>query len=138
MERDAVFHHTLIRALAEDKLGNLWVSSIGAGAARITPAGALTRFTTKEGLPSDIVVCLDAQGRDEMWACTNHGLARMHAGRVTAFTTADGLPSNQIRSTCQSPDGVRWVAGVDFGLSRFNGSRFESYSDPLIARERTA
>ncbi len=134
---EAVFHHDLIRALAEDGVGNLWVGSIGAGAARITPAGALTRFTTKEGLPSDIVLCLDAQGGDEMWACTNQGLARftsgkLSSGRFEAFTTSDGLPSNQVRSTCATPAGVRWVAGVDFALSRSSGSRFETYSDPLL------
>lgn len=133
----AVFHHNLIRALAEDGQGNLWVASIGAGAARISPAGVVTRFGTKQGLPSDIAVCLDAQGTNEMWTCTDHGLARFNpnqldGGGFKVFTTADGLPSNQIRATCRTPEGTRWVAGVDFGLSRWNGSRFETYPDPLI------
>lgn len=129
---EAVFHHNLIRSLAEDGSGNLWVGSIGGGAARITPSGALTRFTTRDGLPSDIVVCLDSQGKDEMWVCTNQGLARFHSGRLTTFTTSDGLPSNQVRSTCETRDGSRWVAGVDFGLSRMKGARFEPYEGAFL------
>lgn len=124
------FRHTLIRALAEDGVGNLWVGTVGAGVARIPPGDVVTRFTTKEGLPSDIVLCLDPQGRDSMWACTNQGLAFFSSGKLRVFTTANGLPSNQVRATCQTPDGVRWVAGVDFGLSRWNGLRFESYLNP--------
>ena len=49
------------------------------------------------------------------------------------FTTADGLPSNGVRATCEASDGVRWVAGLDFGLSRWNGSRFLTYSDARVS-----
>jgi signal transduction histidine kinase/ligand-binding sensor domain-containing protein len=66
--------------------------------------------------------------------CTNQGLARLDHGRLRVFTTADGLPSNQIRSTCEARDGTRWVAGLDFGLSRSNGGRFEQYSDSQISQ----
>jgi ligand-binding sensor domain-containing protein len=126
------FHHALIRALLEDDHGNLWVGSLGAGVGKISASGRITRYTTKQGLPSDSVFCLDSKSSDRMWICTNQGLARLENGRFQIFTTADGLPSNQIRSTCQATDGTRWVAGLDFGLSRWNGSRFESYSDPHI------
>ena len=128
-----VFHHSLIKALLEDRDGNLWVGSIGAGVAEISPGGALTRFATKEGLPSDSVFCLDSGHEGDMWACTNLGLAQIAGSHIHVFTTADGLPSNQVRSTCTSSDGTRWVAGIDYGLSRFNGKRFLQYSDKLIS-----
>ncbi len=130
---EPVFHHSLIRALLEDGHGDLWVGSIGSGAARITPDGAVMRYTTKQGLPSDNVFCLASDSKDRMWICTDRGLARSDGVRVKVFTSADGLPSNQIRSTCETPDGTRWVAGLDFGLSRWNGSRFETYSDAQIS-----
>ncbi len=129
---ESAFHHNLIRALLEDADGNLWVGSIGAGVARIEPDGKLTRYTTKQGLPSDAVFCLAPGAKNEIWICTNKGLARLTSGRLHTYTTGDGLPTNQIRATCESPDGTRWVAGLDFGLVRWNGSRFDTYSPEKV------
>ncbi len=126
-------HHTLIRALTEDPGGNLWVASIGAGLARITPGGTLTRFTTKDGLPSDSVFCVLSTADGALWACTNQGLAELRNGRFRVYTTADGLPTNQIRSSCESPNGTRWVTGLDFGLMRWDGKRFTPYNDPGLS-----
>ena len=120
-------HHNLIRALAEDGSGNLWVGSIGGGAAVISPYGRLTRYTQKDGLPSENVFCLDASGHSDMWLCTSAGLARFSESKLLrVYSTADGLPSNEIRGTCQTPDGTRWVGGINFGLARWTGSRFAS------------
>ncbi len=130
---EAAFHHTLIHALAEDQHGNLWVASLGAGIARITPQGAITRYTTREGLPSDSVFCVASDAKDRIWICTNQGLAVLSGGRFRVFTTANGLPSNGVRSSCESPDGTRWVAGLDFGLTHWTGSRFEAYRGALLS-----
>ncbi|MBV9403784.1 MAG: hypothetical protein JO211_00460, partial [Acidobacteriaceae bacterium] len=129
----AGLHNTLIRSLAEDGESNLWVGSLGEGVTRITPAGGITHYTAKDGLPSDTVFCLASDSKNRMWICTNQGLAVWSGSQFRAFTTAQGLPSNQIRSTCEAPDGTRWVAGLDFGLARWRGSHFEAYSDSRIA-----
>ncbi len=127
-----VLNRSLIRALLEDDEKNLWIASIGAGVARISPDGSLKRYTTKEGLPSDTTFCLASDSDGSIWVCTNQGLARLKGERVRVFTTRDGLPSNQIRATCEAKDGTRWVAGLDFGLSRWNGSQFTAYSNPRL------
>jgi ligand-binding sensor domain-containing protein len=131
------FEHSLIRALAEDSAGNLWVGSLGAGIAKISADGAIARYSTKEGLPSDSVFCLAADAHDAIWVCTNQGLARFDDAHFRVFTTADGLPSNGVRATCEANNGTRWVAGLDFGLSYSNGSRFIPYSDALISPRAT-
>jgi ligand-binding sensor domain-containing protein/signal transduction histidine kinase len=132
-EKEPVFYHSLIRALLEDRHGNLWVGSIGGGVAKIMPTGIVVRYTPKEGVPGDAAFCLDSDSKDQIWICTNQGLAVLSGGRSRILTAANGLPSNQIRSTCESGDGTRWVAGLDFGLARWNGSRFETYSDSKIS-----
>jgi ligand-binding sensor domain-containing protein len=99
---ETVFHRSLIRALVQDLEGNLWAGALGAGIAKIAPTGVVTRFTTKEGLPSNSVFCLVPDAKNQLSICTNQGLALMRGGRFNVFTTADGLPSNQIRSTCES------------------------------------
>lgn len=128
-----VFHQTLIHALLQDREGNLWVGSLGAGVAAISPAGTVTRYTTRQGLPGDSVFCLASDSAGAVWICTNEGLARFRDGKFRVFTTADGLPSNGMRATCEASDGTRWVAGLDFGLSRWNGSRFVPYSDSRVS-----
>ena len=129
----SAFRHSLIHALLEDQAGNLWVGTLGAGVAKIAPDGAITRYTARQGLPSDSVFCLASDPGGEVWICTNQGLARFQDGRFRVFTTADGLPTNGMRATCEAGDGTRWVAGLDFGLSRWNGSRFVTYSDSRVA-----
>lgn len=126
-------HHSLIHALLEDRARNLWVGSLGGGVTKISPAGAVTRYTTKQGLPSDSVFCLASDSRGAIWICTDQGLARFQNGAFRVFTTADGLLSNGIRATCEATDGTRWVAGLDFGLTRWNGSRFVTYSDSRVS-----
>ncbi len=133
---DTVFQRSLINALAEDRSGNLWAGSVGGGVARIALDGRVSRYTTHEGLPSNTVFCLSSDSKGQIWVCTKDGLARWDGDRFRVFTTSNGLPSNQIRSTCEAPNGTRWVAGLDFGLSRSNGPRFEAYSDSQIATKR--
>lgn len=133
----ATFHRSLIRSLLEDRSGNLWVGSIGEGLARISENGDLKRFSRKDGLSDDAVFCLDNDADGRIWACTREGLARFENGRFHTFTTADGLPSNQIRNTCESTGGVRWVTGLDFGLTRFNRSSFETYTNPDLPSKET-
>ena len=128
-------HRTLIRALLEDQQGNVWAASVGGGLARISPTGHLTRFTTKNGLPSDDQFCLNADADGTLWSCSTQGLLRFDGKQFTTFTTADGLPSNGIRDTCGASDGVRWVAGLEFGLARAVGPRFEPYVDTYISKK---
>jgi signal transduction histidine kinase/ligand-binding sensor domain-containing protein len=72
-----------------------------------------------------------------VWVCTNRGLVRISKdGKLRVYTTADGLPTNQIRDTCVAADGARWVAGLDFGLSVWDGARFKR-STALAANEFT-
>lgn len=131
---DAGLERSLIRALLEDRSGNLWVASVGSGVVRIAPDGRLTRFTDRTGLPSNSAFCLTSDAHGAVWICTNHGLVRLDThDAMRVFTTADGLPTNSVHDTCEAVDGTRWVAGIDFGLSRLRHGRFEAYSDSQIA-----
>ena len=124
---------SLVRALLEDTTGNLWAASVGSGVVRIQPDGSFRRFTSNNGLPSNDAFCLSSGSAGEIWICTSRGLTRLaSAGRMRVFTTAEGLPSNAVRQSCESPGGVRWVAGLDYGLSSWNGARFEQYVDSNI------
>ena len=122
----AGLQRTLIRSLAEDADGNLWVASLGSGAVRISPNHQVKRFAKKEGLPEDDVFCVVPDAAGSTWVCTASGLARIaRDGKMQIYSTAQGLPSNQIRDTCVAADGTRWVAGLDFGLGTWDGTHFQ-------------
>jgi ligand-binding sensor domain-containing protein/signal transduction histidine kinase len=125
------FEHYLVHALAEDGHHNLWVASLGGGVGQIGATAGVKRYTAGRGLPSNNAFCL-ASRADAMWVCTNQGLARISPSGTRVFTTAEGLTSNQIRAACFADDGTLWVAGLDFGLNRRVGDRFEPYSDALL------
>ena len=48
--------------------------------------------------------------------------------QVAHYSTKEGLPHDIVYSSLKSKDGFLWF-GTWFGLSRFDGSRFENYSD---------
>ncbi len=130
---EAGLQRSLIRSLLEDRQGNLWVASVGSGLVRIAPDGSFKRFNAADGLTSENVFCLSSDHQGALWVCTDNGLLRFDGKRLHAFTTANGLPGNQIHDTCESSDGVRWVTGTDFGLSRYSGGHFQSFANRDIA-----
>ncbi len=138
---EAGLQRTLIRSLAEDIDGNLWVASLGSGAVRISPNHQVKRFTQKEGLPADDAFCVVPDATGSTWVCTAVGLARISRdGKMQLYSKAQGLPSNQIRDTCVAADGTRWVAGLDFGLGSWDGAHFQLVSkenlSSLVCREK--
>ena len=92
----------------------LWIGTNGAGLIRLS-GGKLTRFTKKDGLPSDIVyaVALDAEGN--VWAGTyGAGVARYDGRAFTVIDRASGLPRDVIRCLLAGRDGAMWI-GTDAG-----------------------
>jgi ligand-binding sensor domain-containing protein/signal transduction histidine kinase len=131
----SALHGSLIRALAEDAQGNLWVAALGSGIFRISPDGQMKTFSASNGLPSNNAFCLVPESDGSLWACTSEGLVRIASDGIQTITKTAGLASNRIRATCKSTDGTRWVAGLDNGLSYSVGSRFVSFSDNNFAED---
>jgi ligand-binding sensor domain-containing protein len=78
-------------------------------------------------LPSNKVFCVLAAGA-EVWAGTDHGLARYREGGWRAFTPKDGLAHEAVLALAQ--DGVTgdlWIATMG-GLSRYSAGRFDTFT----------
>ncbi len=115
--------NTWIRVTAEDGEGGLWFGTNESGLYRLA-GGAITHFSTKEGLPSDTIQFLAAI-KDDVWAGTPSGLARFSGGKITSFTTADGLSSKDVRAIANSADGRTWIATDSPNLNIWDGTRFD-------------
>jgi ligand-binding sensor domain-containing protein len=59
---------------------------------------------------------------------TTHGLAG-DGQSWTTYTKQDGLASNEVTALAVAPDGTLWI-GTTSGLSRFDGTAWESYTLP--------
>lgn len=87
-----------VRAIHEDKRGQLWVGTEGGGLLLVDgTTGKFTRFTEANGLPSNTILRLLEDDKGMLWLSTFNGLAKFDPVQHTArnFSRSDGLQSNQ-------------------------------------------
>ncbi|MCU0230879.1 MAG: ATP-binding protein [Acidobacteria bacterium] len=91
----------------------------------------VTRYTVREGLPSNAVVDLAQDAQGFLWVGTEEGLARFDGTRFVVFRAPSaGLPSSFVRRLLVARDGSLYVA-TTAGLARAQGGRFATLSfDP--------
>ncbi|HSC36628.1 MAG TPA: two-component regulator propeller domain-containing protein, partial [Chitinophagaceae bacterium] len=88
-----------VRSIYEDSRGNLWLGTEGGGlqlfdrmSQRVTE-----RYTTSEGLSSDVVLAILEDDDGHLWLSTVNGLVRFDKSKHSCrnYYQADGLQSNQ-------------------------------------------
>lgn len=95
----------------------LWVGTNGGGLARFDlRTRQFKRYTTKDGLPNEVIYGILSDARNNLWIGTNQGLVRFdpRSGAMTSYTTEDGLPSNEFNSYCyaKADNGELWFEGM--------------------------
>lgn len=116
-----------VRQIAEDSRGGLWIATSDAGVFHIEN-GTLAHFTDRDGLPSNRVNCLFAGEHDELWACTERGLAQIKNGKIQAIANSSSLATDSIQAAAQRPDGAIWMGGDGPRLMIWDGARFSIYT----------
>lgn len=88
-------------------------------------AGTARRYTTRDGLPSDLVnaVLEDRAGR--VWIGTSLGLALLANGQVTTPAWARDLKGIWIRCLIEDRDGNLWIGTRGNGAFRLRGDRID-------------
>jgi diguanylate cyclase (GGDEF)-like protein len=105
-----------IRDLLEDRHGNIWAASYGAGIQRIETRGFDTvGIGTGYGDRRPNRLLEDREGN--LWAATREGLIRLRDGAAIAWSTEEGLAAAHSRGVFEDRDGSIWVAHVA-GVSR--------------------
>lgn len=125
---------TFVRALWEDRDGNLWVGT-NAGVARFDGA----RFTSPldGGAESDMVRCLFEDREGNLWVGSNSGLTRYRDAAFTVYGKSEGLPSEEPNTIFQDRAGRIWAGFHDAGLAQLSpgGARFYTTRDGLPTNE---
>jgi len=89
------------------------------------------QFTTENGLPSDHVFAVKANGND-VWVGTDDGLAlidKQQGKVVKVWKEKDGLPFRAVDGLDVDPNtGDVWIALFGGGLARLSGGRFDHWN----------
>ncbi len=106
-----------IRAIHEDKHGNYWLGTDGAGLLLFdTRSGAYTRFSDANGLPNNSILRIMEDEKGYLWLCTYNGLSRFDPVKRTCrnFSQSDGLQSNQFtyNAALRLRSGEMMVGGI--------------------------
>ena len=113
-----------IRSIVRDSKGRLWIATFGENALLRYENGAVVRFSTEEGLPSDRVrTVIEASDGRMIAACTG-GVAVIEDDRVTAVYGEDcGIANTEILTVCEGINGDI-LAGTDGGgIYAISGSK---------------
>ena len=119
--RDGLLSDVILSLAAAN--GDLWVGTAD-GLSRIR-RGAVTSFTSADGLPDDFIRSLHADEDGSLWIGTRRGVTHwskpgeLDAGLMKTYTTANGLGSNMVGAMARDAHGDLWIATFA-GLSRLH------------------
>ncbi|MGE4434559.1 MAG: two-component regulator propeller domain-containing protein [Bacteroidales bacterium] len=110
-------------SLAEDKNGMIWIAT-NSGLSRLNPIdNTFKHFTTKNGLPNDMVMAALFDGKESIWVSHKKGLTRININTLylQSFNMYDGLQSDEFsQNACfvDSTTGEMFFGGTN-GLNSF-------------------
>lgn len=123
-----------IRAIEEDKAGNMWIGSHGTGIAVINPRTKSTVVYDKANskLPSDHVNALLCDRHQNIWAGTIGGGLSLFDKKTRQFITfseKDGLANGVVHKIVEDQQGKLWMS-TNSGISSFDPKTktFTNYS----------
>lgn len=113
-----------IHYILEDSKHALWFSTIGGGLIRLSPdRKTFKKYTTKNGLPSDVLFGMLEDDAGQLWIGSTKGLIRFdpRTEKSRIFTQDNGLITNQFNynSACKDINGKMYFGSVK-GLIAFN------------------
>lgn len=140
--------YTSVRCSLQDKAGNLWFGTTGAGVYRYD-GKSFTNFTEKDGLLNKVVYSMIEDKAGSIWAATEDGAYRYDGKKFSHFPLA-GIEhinynffqaayqfktfvkakqgNNPIYSIIQDKIGNIWFGTGKYGLCCYNGQTFTNFS----------
>ncbi|WP_316830110.1 two-component regulator propeller domain-containing protein [Pedobacter aquatilis] len=107
-----------IRAINEDSKGQLWIGTEGGGLIRLNAkTKAIKRYVQSDGLPSNSVLNILIDSKDNLWCSTYNGLSKfdIKEQKFKNYYTSDGLQSNQFNynAALKLKDGAFLFGGIN-------------------------
>lgn len=124
---DAKLAGVVVRAIAQDTTGDVWIGGGNVGLYRYS-RGALHHFTPDDGPAGRTVLSILPRANGGLWIGTDAGLTEYRDGVFTNYGAKDGLTGNNVRSLYEDRYGVLWAGTYDTGLFRFANGRFTRFT----------
>jgi signal transduction histidine kinase/ligand-binding sensor domain-containing protein/CheY-like chemotaxis protein len=126
-----------VNNIMEDSNGDLWVSTTEGMSCYQVNANHWTGYTTRDGLPDDVIFGILEDSVHNLWISTNKGICRLDKlhHRMKNFGVADGLQANEFKEQayCKSRSGVFYFGGVNgFNIISPRYSWSEPFDPPLV------
>ena len=113
--------HPVVRALAEDRDGNLWIGTAGAGIARLQ-AGHFDTLDRRNDSVGSVTWGM-LLGRDgTLWAASASGLSRLKNASVRNYGLPEGLRSGMVWGALDDRHGGKYVAFNGEGLAHIDAN----------------
>ena len=127
--KDEIYY---INYLFEDSKGDIWVGTEGKGLYRYdSKTETFEKFTSSDGLPSDMIYAILEDEQGIYWISTNKGLSAFDYNKKTYlnYDVSDGLQNTEFyKSACLKSKNTLYFGGVN-GFNKFNPSKIEKKLD---------
>jgi ligand-binding sensor domain-containing protein len=116
-----------VRALRQDRQGELWAATEGGGVARFDGA-RFTTYTTEDGLASDSVGAIEEDAQGDLWFSSSSdsgaGVTCLRRGsnQFVTFDSADAPGMDYVGTMAVDRHGSLWLEGGG-GLTRWDATR---------------
>lgn len=97
-----------INTMLRDKEGGLWIGTTGQGIVHLHE-GRLDRFTSLDGLSSDIVESIFQDREGNIWVTSPDSLDRFTRPAVPKLTRKQGLSGDSVNSVLTDRQGITWI-----------------------------
>jgi signal transduction histidine kinase/ligand-binding sensor domain-containing protein/DNA-binding response OmpR family regulator len=121
----------------EDRSGNMWISTMAGLNYYDVQKKVFTTYTTRDGLPNDVVFGILEDTTGKFWLSTNRGLTRFDPQTKTFknFSVADGLQSYEFKgfAFCKTRNGAMYFGGIN-GFNEFYPGKIKEdpFEPPLV------
>lgn len=116
-----------VNTIYVDGSSNIWVGTHNG--LSLFDGESFTPATFDDQLPDDNIQAIYEDASEMLWIGTAAGLARVIDSSVITYSKADGLPDDFVSAILQDGAGSMWFGTALGGLTRFNGTRFETLNE---------
>ncbi|WP_221412689.1 two-component regulator propeller domain-containing protein [Fulvivirga lutimaris] len=111
-----------VLSLFEDPKGNVWVGTISGLLCLDRSKRSFVKYTTKDGLPNDVICAISSDDSNNIWISTNHGISKFNPldSSFLNYYYHDGLQGNEFskRALFKDDEG-RFIFGGINGITYF-------------------
>lgn len=125
---EEILNSVFVQCIYENATRLIWIGSRQGLFCYDDREGQIVRYTSSDGLPSDIIHGIEEDSYGRLWVSTDRGISCFNpfSGVFRNYTMTDGLQSNQFNtySHCRRSNGEMLFGGVN-GITSFTPETME-------------